>query len=242
MLANIIQMVQEAQGSKAPIQNLVDKIAGIFVPIVIGIALLAFISWVFLGGANGITQGMLALVTVLVIACPCALGLATPTAIMVGVGKGAENGILIKDAESLEMAHKVNAIVIDKTGTITEGKPQVVDVFWNFKTAENINILYSLEKTSEHPLAGAITAYFNSESQSQNLQNIESFTGEGIKGSLNNQSYFIGTKNFLNENKVILSSEVAQWSNSKRKNANTVVYFANQNSYIAAIAIAEKVK
>ncbi len=130
MLAQIIKMVQDAQGSKAPVQKLVDKIAGIFVPVVIGIAILAFVLWLILGGDNGVVQGMLAAVTVLVIACPCALGLATPTAIMVGVGKGAENGILIKDAESLEIAKKVNAIVLDKTGTITEGRPQVSNIQW----------------------------------------------------------------------------------------------------------------
>ncbi len=125
MLAQIIKMVQDAQGSKAPVQKLVDKIAGIFVPVVMGIAVLTFILWFFLGGENGVVQGLLAAVTVLVIACPCALGLATPTAIMVGVGKGAENGILIKDAESLELAKKVNAIVLDKTGTITEEDPRL---------------------------------------------------------------------------------------------------------------------
>lgn len=130
MLAQIIKMVQDAQGSKAPVQKLVDKIAAIFVPTVIGIAILTFIIWSILGGENGMVQGLLAAITVLVIACPCALGLATPTAIMVGVGKGAEKGILIKDAESLELAQKVDAIILDKTGTITEGKPQVTDVAW----------------------------------------------------------------------------------------------------------------
>ncbi len=130
LLAHIIKMVQEAQGSKAPVQKLVDKIAGIFVPVVMGIALLSLIFWVILGGDNGFVHGLLAMVTVLVIACPCALGLATPTAIMVGVGKGAENGILIKDAESLETAHKITAIVLDKTGTITEGHPEVMTVEW----------------------------------------------------------------------------------------------------------------
>ncbi|HWZ22781.1 MAG TPA: heavy metal translocating P-type ATPase, partial [Cytophagaceae bacterium] len=128
LLAQIIKMVQEAQGSKAPVQKLVDKIASIFVPVVIGIALLTLIAWVIFGGANGFTHGLLAMVTVLVIACPCALGLATPTAIMVGVGKGAEYGILIKDAESLELSNKINAVVLDKTGTITEGKPEVTDI------------------------------------------------------------------------------------------------------------------
>ena len=126
ILAQIIKMVQQAQGSKAPVQKLVDKIAGIFVPIVIGISILTFITWMVVGGENAFTHALLTSVTVLVIACPCALGLATPTAIMVGIGKGAENNILIKDAESLELGHKVNAIILDKTGTITEGKPVAV--------------------------------------------------------------------------------------------------------------------
>ena len=156
MLAQIIKMVQDAQGSKAPVQKLVDKIAGIFVPVVIGIAILTFILWFFLGGENGVVQGLLAAVTVLVIACPCALGLATPTAIMVGVGKGAENGILIKDAESLELAKKVNAIVLDKTGTITEGRPQVTGIQWLNNDDATKDVLLSIEKQSEHPLAEAV--------------------------------------------------------------------------------------
>jgi P-type Cu2+ transporter len=131
ILAQIIKMVQQAQGSKPPVQKLVDKIAGIFVPVVMAISVLTFITWMIFGGDDAVTQALLAMVSVLVIACPCALGLATPTAIMVGMGKGAENGILIKDAESLELAHKVNAIVLDKTGTITEGKPAVTDMVWN---------------------------------------------------------------------------------------------------------------
>ena len=149
ILAQIIKMVQEAQGSKAPVQKLVDKIAGIFVPIVILIAILSFITWIIVGGENGLTHGMLALVTVLVIACPCALGLATPTAIMAGVGKGAENGILIKDAESLELAKKVNAIILDKTGTITEGRPVVIDT-----------IDLSLENTATRWLSQANTVIY----------------------------------------------------------------------------------
>ena len=164
MLAHIIKMVQEAQGSKAPVQKLVDKIAGIFVPVVIIIAILSFIAWITLGGENGVTQGLLAMITVLVIACPCALGLATPTAIMVGVGRGAENGILIKDAESLEQAKNINAIILDKTGTITEGRPQVVDIAWknDVNIPELSSVLYSLETQSEHPLADSIIQYFKS--------------------------------------------------------------------------------
>ncbi|HLW51151.1 MAG TPA: heavy metal translocating P-type ATPase, partial [Sphingobacteriaceae bacterium] len=146
MLAQIIRMVQDAQGSKAPVQKLVDKIAGIFVPVVIGIALLTFVTWVILGGENGLVHGLLTAITVLVIACPCALGLATPTAIMVGVGKGAQKGILIKDAESLELAKKVDAIILDKTGTITEGRPEVTGIQWLSGQAQSASILFSLEK------------------------------------------------------------------------------------------------
>ena len=155
LLAKIIHMVQDAQGSKAPVQQLADKIAGIFVPVIIGIAVLSFIAWMLLDGQNGFTHGLLALVTVLIIACPCALGLATPTAIMVGIGKGAERGILIKDAESLETAKKIDTVVLDKTGTVTEGKPVVGDLIWATQTAAHKNIFYSLEKLSEHPLAVA---------------------------------------------------------------------------------------
>lgn len=241
LLAHIIKMVQEAQGSKAPVQKLVDKIAGVFVPIVIGIAILAFIAWVVLGGENGVTQGLLALVTVLVIACPCALGLATPTAIMVGVGKGAENGILIKDAESLELAHKVNAIVLDKTGTITEGKPEVTDVFWQEETTENKDILFSLERASEHPLAEAVTRYFTS-SGSLHLSNIQSITGAGITAVYNGEKYLVGTSALLLQNGVQLNETVNKWSQQKRAEAKTVVFFANSKKVLAVIAIADKVK
>ena len=134
---------------------MVEKIAGIFVPVVISIALISLVAWVVLGGENGFTQGLLAMVTVLVIACPCALGLATPTAIMAGAGKGAENGILIKDAESLELSKKINAVVLDKIGTITEGKPQVVAIAWKEGAAQKelSQLLYTIEARSEHPLA-----------------------------------------------------------------------------------------
>ncbi len=241
LLAHIIKMVQEAQGSKAPVQKLVDKIAGIFVPIVIGIAIIAFVSWILLGGENGVTQGLLALVTVLVIACPCALGLATPTAIMVGVGKGAENGILIKDAESLELAHKVNAIVLDKTGTITEGKPDVTDVFWEEETDENQNILYSLERASEHPLAEAVSRHFAA-SEIVHVTNIQSITGAGITAAHQGEKYFAGTAALLQQHGIMLNDEVNKWSQEKRTEAKTVIFFANSKKVLVAIAIADKVK
>ena len=242
LLAHIIKMVQDAQGSKAPVQKLVDKIAGIFVPVVIGIALLAFASWVAFGGSNGLTQGLLALVTVLVIACPCALGLATPTAIMVGVGKGAENGILIKDAEALELSHKVNAIVLDKTGTITEGKPEVVDVLWLDETDEYKSILTSLERASEHPLAEAIANYYSSDAKAISLSNINSVTGAGITGAANGEQYYAGTIQLLEGNRVSIDERLINWSKEKRAKANTVVFFANSKKAMAAIAIADKIK
>lgn len=242
LLAHIIKMVQEAQGSKAPVQKLVDKVAGIFVPIVMGIAVLAFVSWIVFGGTNGLTQGLLALVTVLVIACPCALGLATPTAIMVGVGKGAENGILIKDAEALELSHKVNAIVLDKTGTITEGKPQVTDVLWLDNTPQLRNILFSLEKASEHPLADAITQYYENEAKNVSLSNLTSITGAGISGEIDNEKYFAGTSKLMEQNNIPVDEQIRKWSNDKRDEAKTVVFFSNLTKVVAAIAIADKIK
>ncbi|MDQ3844159.1 MAG: heavy metal translocating P-type ATPase [Bacteroidota bacterium] len=242
LLAHIIKVVQEAQGSKAPVQKLVDKIAGIFVPVVIGIALLSFVAWVVLGGDNGLTQGLLALVTVLVIACPCALGLATPTAIMVGVGKGAERGILIKDAEALELAHNVNAIVLDKTGTITEGKPQVTDIYWAEETSDNKNILFSLEGASEHPLAEAIASYLKNEAKNIAISNIQSITGGGISAEIQGEKYVAGTAKLLEQNGISIDEKSKKWSSEKRAEAKTVVFFAHSKKVLAAIAIVDKVK
>lgn len=145
MLAQIIRMVQDAQGSKAPVQKLVDRIARFFVPAIISISIIAFVAWIVLAPTNGFTNGLLAMVTVLIIACPCALGLATPTAIMVGIGKSAEKGILIKDAQSLEIAQKIDTIILDKTGTITAGHPIVVESLWENGFEHSRKILYSLE-------------------------------------------------------------------------------------------------
>jgi P-type Cu2+ transporter len=242
LLAHIIKMVQEAQGSKAPVQKLVDKIAGIFVPVVIGIAVLSLIAWFILGGENGLTQGLLALETVLVIACPCALGLATPTAIMVGVGRGAENGILIRDAEGLELAHKLDAIVLDKTGTITEGKPEVIDARWLNENAEARNILYSLERSSEHPLAEAITRSLETKAVMVTLQNVQSVTGAGIAASHSHLKYFAGTGKLLEQNNIQLPAELLSWSDNQRSMARTVIFFASENQVLSALSIADKIK
>ncbi|NML22153.1 copper-translocating P-type ATPase [Pseudoflavitalea sp. G-6-1-2] len=247
MLANIIKMVQEAQGSKAPVQKLVDKIAGIFVPIVIVIAIAAFAVWVIAGGENAVTHGMLALVTVLVIACPCALGLATPTAIMVGVGKGAEHGILIRDAESLELGHKVNAIVLDKTGTITAGKPVVTDMIWKSEAKpmqpELENILLSAEQQSEHPLATAVVQYLKDRNATPvTLSSFESITGKGILAQHGNITYKAGSYKMAKEDNMNIPAELRsaadQWSNE----AKTVIVFAQDNEVLAILAIADEVK
>jgi len=241
MLAQIIKMVQDAQGSKAPVQKLVDKIAGIFVPVVIGIALFTFALWLILGGQNGVVQGLLAAVTVLVIACPCALGLATPTAIMVGVGKGAENGILIKDAESLELAKRVNAVVLDKTGTITEGRPQVTGIQWLDNSDAAKNILLSIEKQSEHPLAEAVVNHFSA-ADTVAVNQFESITGQGAKASFDGEYYYAGNGKLLAEYKIHIAKQLAQQAELWGAESKTVIWFANSREALAVIAISDTIK
>lgn len=243
LLSQIIKMVQEAQGSKAPVQKLVDKIAGIFVPIVIVISIITFFSWLFLGETDALTHALLTSVAVLVIACPCALGLATPTAIMVGVGKGAENNILIKDAESLEIGHKVNAIILDKTGTITKGKPEVKEILW-YKESEKLkNILLGLEKQSEHPLAAAVVDYVTSTLKNDvKINEFKSITGQGVEGKVDQTLYSIGNERLIKIKGVRIPSEVKQKVTDWQSKAHTVVYFANQEEVLGIIAIADQIK
>ncbi len=246
LLGHIIKMVQEAQGSKAPVQKLVDKIAGIFIPIVIGIAISTFATWMALGGENAFTHALLTSVTVLVIACPCALGLATPTAIMVGVGKGAENNILIKDAESLELSHKVNAIILDKTGTITEGKPVVTSLHWepeHESTNELKTILYSLEIQSEHPLAEALVNTLKEANISgTKLTSFESITALGVKGKYNNTTFYVGNNRLMQKNSVQISPELSAKASVLQQEANTVIFFSDSERILAVIGIADKIK
>jgi len=241
VLAQIIKMVQEAQGSKAPVQKLVDKIAAIFVPVVIGIAILSMIMWIVFSGDNGLTHGLLALVTVLVIACPCALGLATPTAIMAGIGKGAENGILIKDAESLELAKKVNAIILDKTGTITEGKPAVTNIFWLNNDEQYLPELISLEKQSEHPLAEAIVNHSDKKNYLP-VHHFESITGFGAKAQINGKIFFAGNESLLKNNQITVDESLKSAADKWLHEAKTVIYFSDESRVVAAIAIADKIK
>jgi Cu2+-exporting ATPase len=244
LLSQIIKMVQQAQGSKAPVQKLVDKIAGIFVPIVIAISILTFIAWMVMGDDNAFTHALLTSITVLVIACPCALGLATPTAIMVGVGKGAENNILIKDAESLELAHKVNALILDKTGTITEGKPLVVNLAWleGLANTDRLSgILYALERKSEHPLAEAVTTFLKDSSEIK-LDSFESITGKGVRGTIGKETYFVGNRHFIEEHHCMGCAHLDRLAEQWAAEAKTVVWFADSKKVLAAIAIADKIK
>ncbi len=204
VLAQIVQLVQDAQGSKAPIQKLADQVTGWFVPVVIAIALLTFILWFNITGNT--TLALLTTVGVLIIACPCALGLATPTSIMVGTGKGAENGILIKDAESLERAHRLQAVVVDKTGTLTEGKPTVTDYLTVRGTADRneiklLQMAAAVERNSEHPLAEAVVNYARSQGIDQKkltgVQDFDAVTGRGVQGTINGHLVQIGTDRWM---------------------------------------------
>jgi len=243
VLGHIIHMVEDAQGSKAPVQKLVDKVAAVFVPTVLLIAVLSFLVWFIMGGAQGFAQGLLAFVTVLVIACPCALGLATPTAIMVGVGKGAERGILIKDAESLEQTRKVSAVILDKTGTITEGKPKVQAVEWFVpETRFWQDILYSIEKSSEHPLAEAVVAHLSPQAHFINGIQIENISGQGIQGEYENIRYFIGNPSLFSSQSISIPASAQKWIDEYTAAAQTVILFGTHQQLIAAWAIADQIK
>ncbi|MFA5647925.1 MAG: heavy metal translocating P-type ATPase [Bacteroidales bacterium] len=246
ILSRIVQMVEEAQGSKAPVQKLADKVASIFVPVVMGIALISFAGWVIWGGELGVVHGIVAIVTVMAIACPCAMGLATPTAIMVGMGKGAENNVLIKDAQSLETAHKINTVVLDKTGTITEGKPMVTDELWftdNNNSSGLKQILFSIENQSEHPIAQAVAQYYTENSTTPiSINNFEALSGLGVKASLDNENYLIGNKTLMLEQNVNIPAEANSKLDSLSSDGKTVILFAKANNVLGLIAVADKVK
>lgn len=241
MLAQIIRMVQDAQGSKAPVQKLVDRIARFFVPTIISISIIAFVAWIFLAPTNGFTNGLLAMVTVLIIACPCALGLATPTAIMVGIGKGAEKGILIKDAQSLEIAQKIDTIILDKTGTITAGHPIVVESLWENGFEHSRKILYSLEKLSEHPLSDAVVNTLQNEKEIS-IDKFENILGKGVKGVVGSQTYYAGNLSLLNDNHITIASHLQELANKWTQEAKTLVWFADSTQAIAAIALTDEIK
>ncbi|MBS3146551.1 copper-translocating P-type ATPase [Candidatus Woesearchaeota archaeon] len=242
MLAQIIKLVEDAQSSKAPIQRLADKVSGIFVPIVVVISILTFIIWYFFGPAPAFTFALVNFVSVLIIACPCALGLATPTAIMVGTGKGAEYGILIKNAEALETAHKVNTIIFDKTGTLTKGKPEVTDVIDITKNFNTLKYAALLEKSSEHPLADAIVN--KAKERRIKLGKISGFKaipGHGVKGKYQGKSILLGNRKLMKDNKI----NINKYENSIKKleeEGKTVVILSVNKKLIGFIGVADTIK
>jgi len=248
LLSNIIKMVEEAQGSRAPIQRIADKVSGIFIPIVLSIAAATLVGWLAVGSyfmpfSNALTYALLNFVGVLAIACPCALGLATPTAIIVGVGKGAQNGILIKNAESLEKLHKINTVVVDKTGTITKGKPEVTDIILaNSSNDTNyvFSLFASLEKYSEHPLAVAVVEKANEENIGfLKVDDFEIIEGKGLKGTINGVQYYAGNLKLMEELNINYDTALI---NNLAKQGKTPVIFANNKEVIATIAIADTIK
>ena len=247
LLAQIIKMVEDAQGSKAPIQALADKISAVFVPIVLVIAFLTLGVWLivgsqYIGFAQALSFGLVSFVGVLVIACPCALGLATPTAIIVGVGKGAKEGILIKDAATLEKLHKVNTVVVDKTGTLTRGKPTLVDIqnLSTFKNEEFVSILASLEKKSEHPIAHAIVNYAEEKNISiSSILDFEGIQGKGLKGKVNNTEYFVGNVRLINDLDISFDTSKLEEFTAQGK---TPVIFATKEKVLGFVMVADEIK
>ena len=243
MLSQIIRMVQDAQGSKAPVQNLVDRVAAVFVPIIISIAVLVFAAWWIFAPQDGFVHGLLCMVTVLIIACPCALGLATPTAIIVGIGKGAGYGILIKDAASLEVARRVDTVVVDKTGTLTEGRPEVVDQYWLPGTESLRPVLKALESISEHPLAEAVVkAMALPDAPSAEVSSFENIPGKGVCGASGGITYFAGNLDLLRANGVEPSAELLSRSEAWLREARTVIWFADSSRALAVVAVTDRIR
>jgi Cu2+-exporting ATPase len=245
MLSRIIRMVQEAQGSKAPVQHLADKIAAVFVPVVIGIAALSFVLWLLLGGDNGFAFGFSSFVTVLVIACPCALGLATPTALVAGIGRGAGQGILIKDARSLEVACKVNAVVLDKTGTITHGRPEVAGVVWasSADASSLASVFYSLESLSEHPLARSVSAHLAASGATHlPVNSFSAVPGGGVTAFCERKLYFAGSEKLMRSMNIALPDDLLSAAGEYQRSAHTVIWFSDHASALAIVALADQIK
>jgi Cu2+-exporting ATPase len=243
VLANIIRAVQMAQGSKAPVQRLVDKIASVFVPIVLLISVITFLVWFFVG--DSFAQALMSAVTVLVIACPCALGLATPTAIMVGVGKGAMMHLLIRDAGVLESAHRVNTVVLDKTGTLTKGKPAVQEILECVPlTAFDWQVWLAMESRSEHPVAKSIQQFLQTKISDEGLPSLqfESITGQGLKADIEGLSYFSGSRRRLELANFDFNSKVLTWEHEKGAQGMTITYFVKEGQLLALTAVADTIR
>ena len=248
LLSQIIEMVNSASRSKAPIQKLTDKVSKIFVPVVIAISVLTFVFWYFFGGENRAIFALVNALAVLIVACPCALGLATPMSVMVGIGKGARNGILIKNAEALENLEKVNVIITDKTGTLTEGKPSMTQIFTeNIPENEAMQFAASLNKNSEHPLSQAVLdkAKFFASAQNDNLKevkNFENISGRGILGEIDGKKLFLGNIHYLKENNFEISENLLQKAQILENDANTVSYLTIDGKAVVVFGFKDKIK
>ncbi len=249
LLAQIIQMVEEAQATQAPIQRLADSVSSVFVPVVVAIALLAFLFWSFIAPNYGFIESTQAIqfatyiaITILIIACPCALGLATPTAVLVGTGKAASRGILIKDAEALEIAHKIDTIVFDKTGTLTKGQPEVLT--FEVPDTEYLSYIYSIEKRSHHPLAEAVVTYIKNNSHIKELDvtEFEDVSGHGVYAKINNKKIRIGTEKMMNDDKITIPETLLSKAETMRGQAQTVSFVAIEKKVVGAIGIADAIK
>jgi Cu2+-exporting ATPase len=239
-------MVNSASRSKAPIQNLADKISGYFVPVVVAISVITFIVWILYGTENSYIYALVNAIAVLIIACPCALGLATPMSVMVGVGKGAQNGILIRNAESLEKMNSIDVVIIDKTGTVTEGKPSVEKVISatdGFSDKDILQKIISLNSSSEHPLAQA-TMRYGEEQKSDILpvSDFEAVTGKGVTGVLGEKKLALGNEMLMEEIKAVISSELKKQVQAEQKLGKTVSYLSEGNLAIGFVVISDKIK
>ena len=244
VLAQIVQMVQSAQGSKAPVQRIVDKISGIFVPVVVLLSFLTFVCWLVIGGESYFSYALLSAVSVLVIACPCALGLATPTALMVGMGKGAEQHILIKDAFALENLCKVDTVVLDKTGTLTEGVPVVTDSYWiSDDNIRYLDVLYTAEQKSEHPLASAILCWLEeSGAKVCEAENFESLTGRGVRIQVEGVTYWVGSQGLLDIFQAGIPEKVRKQIGQWQEDGQSVVFYGQETRLLAGLAISDRIK
>jgi P-type Cu+ transporter len=246
LLSHIIEMVNTASRSKAPIQNLADKISGYFVPVVVGISVITFIVWAIFGGEHAYIYALVNAIAVLIIACPCALGLATPMSVMVGVGKGAQSGILIRNAESLEKMNSIDIVIIDKTGTVTEGKPsveKVISVTPGISDDDLLQKIISLNSSSEHPLAQA-TVHFGKTKNIEVIQvsDFEAISGKGVTGTLNGKKVVLGNERLMEETKILLSPELKKMVNSEQKLGKTVSYLSENGTVIGFVVISDKIK
>ena len=250
LLSKIIKMVNDASRSKAPIQKLADKVSKIFVPTVMAISVLTFVSWYIFGGENKLTYAFVNAVAVLIVACPCALGLATPMSLMVGIGKGAQNGILIKNAEALEEMHKINVLITDKTGTLTEGKPSLdnIETLENSDKNEVLKLSASLNQNSEHPLSNAVlNAYKKSFDSAQDgkfekVESFENISGKGVKGIINQEEILLGNESLLNHFNINIPESLKLKINEKQNEAKTISYLAKAGKVLGFLSFSDNIK